>query len=389
MLIIRFLRFVKGYVSFTASGGFIERFVNLCSKNRIPLWNLKRYGDFLEADTSVKGYKIIRESAKRSGVRVSMRKKHGLPFFIRSNRKRSGILIGMSFAAVLVAFLSSMLWNISVTGNSLLTDEQILEAFYSQGVKIGAFRNDIDCSQAAYQVTRQLPELYFASVNIIGSRAEIVVSERTVKPEFPNESNPCNIVASENGTVLSVEANIGKAEIKAGDAVIKGDLLISGITENADGSENIKAARGRVFAEVEKNINTENTDFTFSTQKSEKNRQLIYILGLKIPLGFPVDEINKTSVMKSLTNGEIILPAGIISEHSFALSEELELPDDYRALFRAYKFIGDYKEIYFQSEEIISQAVSKNKKDDSVFYSGEYKIKKDIGVSKAILVDIS
>ncbi len=389
MIIIRFLRFLKGYVSFTASGGFIERFVNLCTKNRIPLWNLKRKEDYLEADTTVKGYKIIRESAKRSGVRVSIAKKHGLPFFMRSYRKRAGILAGLAFACLLVAFLSSMVWSISVSGNLELTDEEILEAFGENGVKIGAFKFKIDCEDVAYNVTRRLPQLSFASVNIIGSRAEIVVNERSEKPDFPDDSEPCDIISSENGTVARIEANIGEAQIKVGDAVVKGDLLISGITENADASENLQAARGKVIAKVKKKITTENTDFSFHTQKAEKNRNLLYILGLEIPLGPSVGKENASRLTQKLTNGEIELPVGIIKEHSYSLSDETPLPDKYKSLLCAKNYCEIYRNIFLQSEEIISQLVTENKKDGFAYFSGECLVKKDIGIRKAILVDIS
>ena len=389
MIIIRILRFLRGYVSFTASGGFIERFVNLCTKNRIPLWNLKRKEDYLRADTTVKGYKIIRESAKRSGVRVSITKKHGLPFFMRAYRKRAGILIGFGFACLLVAFLSSMIWSISVSGNIELTDEQILEAFYENGVRIGEFKAKIDCEEAAYNVTRALPSLSFASVNIIGSRAEIVVNERSEKPSFPDNSKPCNIISAENGTVVSIDANIGRAEIEVGDAVVKGDLLISGITENADGSENLMAARGKVFASVRKKINTNNLDFSFRTQKAEKNRRLVYILGVEIPVGLPVGEKNASRFIQKLTNGEIELPLGIVKEHSYELSDKVTLPEEYRPLYCAKAYCENYRDIFLQSEEIISQLVTENKNNGITYFSGEYQVKKDIGVRKAILVDIS
>ena len=39
MFIVRFLRFVCGYVRFQVAGVFIERFLNLASRNGINLWN--------------------------------------------------------------------------------------------------------------------------------------------------------------------------------------------------------------------------------------------------------------------------------------------------------------------------------------------------------------
>lgn len=389
MLIVRIIRFLTGYVSFTATGGFIERFVNLCTKNKIPLWNLKRRDDFLKADTTVNGYKNIRESAKRSGVRVSIEQKHGLPFFMHKYRKRCGILAGMGFAILVTLLLSSMIWTINVSGNTELTDEQVIEAFYETGVKIGALKSKIDCTECAFQVTRKLPELTFASVNIIGSRAEIVVNERSTKPDFLDNSKPSNIVSTDDGVILSIDANIGKAEIKAGDAVLKGDLLISGITQNADGSENLKCAKGKVFAKVKKQIDTKNTDFIFRTQKSIEKCLYIYLLGLKIPLGATTDKNTSFYSTEFLTNGDITLPIGIVKSNYFTLEDENELPEKYKSLYCARCFSEKYRELYQHSEQILSQTMEHNKIDGYISFFGEYEIKKDIGVNQAILVDIS
>ena len=40
MSIIRFLRFIFGYVEFCAEGGFPERFINLCSVYHVRLWDV-------------------------------------------------------------------------------------------------------------------------------------------------------------------------------------------------------------------------------------------------------------------------------------------------------------------------------------------------------------
>ena len=41
MLVLKFLRFLSGYVSLIAEGGFPERFINLCRLRGILLWELR------------------------------------------------------------------------------------------------------------------------------------------------------------------------------------------------------------------------------------------------------------------------------------------------------------------------------------------------------------
>ncbi|MBQ9553290.1 MAG: sporulation protein YqfD, partial [Clostridia bacterium] len=69
MIFVRFLRLLAGWVSFRVSGGFPERFINLCSRENIPLWNLKNEGGALSAATTIAGYRHLRSCAVRSGMR--------------------------------------------------------------------------------------------------------------------------------------------------------------------------------------------------------------------------------------------------------------------------------------------------------------------------------
>ena len=109
MLIIKLIRFLLGYVSFSATGGFAERFVNLCTNKRIPLWNMKKVGNVLYGETTVEGYKAIRQSAYRSGMKMKLERKRGLPFFLNNNVKRKGIAIGF-LASMAIVFLGVLLW---------------------------------------------------------------------------------------------------------------------------------------------------------------------------------------------------------------------------------------------------------------------------------------
>lgn len=371
-----------GYVSFTATGGFTERFVNLCTFKKIPLWNMKKQGDVFYAETTVDGYKNIRQSAYRSGVKMKLEGKHGLPFFMNSNRRRRGILIGLAVSAVIVFFLSTMIWSISVEGNKDLSEAEVLSVFEQLGVKKGVFRKSIRASEVADEAEKLLPELLWASVNIKGSRVEIVVCERTDAPEFPDNETPCNIVASEDGVIVAIQANIGVEAVKAGDAVVKGDLLISGVTQNLDLTENLKSARGNVTASVKRSIAADCADKTFLTQSAEKSRYTLYILGIKIPLGLRVGEENYHRDESYLTNGKITLPVGIITEHSFLTENETVLPEQYRQLYNADMFSKSYYEIYTQSK-IISEIFSVS---ESGFYS-EITAQKDIGLRQQIFVE--
>lgn len=66
MFIVRFLRFVCGYVRFQVTGVFIERFLNLASRNGINLWDGTKTETQYTGHTLMKHYKKLRPFAEKN-----------------------------------------------------------------------------------------------------------------------------------------------------------------------------------------------------------------------------------------------------------------------------------------------------------------------------------
>ena len=127
-MIIKLLRLLFGYIEFQATDGFPERFLNLCNINGITLWNVQNDGVKVEACTPIKAYKNIRKPAHKSGMKVKIIRKRGLPFFAKYNKARVGVLVGGVVSVVLLFLSSCVLWDVEVTGNTKMKSEQLLES---------------------------------------------------------------------------------------------------------------------------------------------------------------------------------------------------------------------------------------------------------------------
>ena len=68
MFIIRILRLFRGYVTFVASGGFFERFLNLVSKRNISLWDMQTTPEEITGKVYAKDYKDFAKFARHSIV---------------------------------------------------------------------------------------------------------------------------------------------------------------------------------------------------------------------------------------------------------------------------------------------------------------------------------
>ena len=323
MFLIRLIRFLRGYVIFTCSGGFPERFINLCSLNGISLWDVKSSGGIITAKTSIRCYKSIRPCVKKSGMRIRLLKKSGFPFFIKPYTERKGIAVGIAVSAVMLIFLCSCVWTIDVTGNERFTKEQILSIAESYGIYPGAFRKNIDPKEIKTDIKSQFKDISWFAVNINGAHVSLEVTESTGSDEINDFTAPCNIISGIDGELLSLEAHEGTPAIKTGNAVTKGDLLISGVMEKTDGTPYFVHARGTAVIRTNRNISLSvphNT--TVRRFRDVKKYYTISILSLDIPLGFRKSTENQIRRHNMLDFRNTVLPVGIITDTQFLHAEE-------------------------------------------------------------------
>ena len=286
MLVLKFFRFIFGYVGFNAKGGFPERFINLCRLNGINLWNLKSENSVIYACTDCAGYKRIRSVAKKSGMRVRMNKKYGLPFFLNRHSHRSGIIAGVCFCIATICILSTRIWSIDVTGNVRVPAEEITGVFEELGVRKGASSDRIDIRSVEIAALQKLPELSWLNINIDGSAARIEVRETEMNDENIGNGEPSDIVAARDGQIVILRPFNGTQEQKIGNPVLKGDLLISGIEENRDLTVSFCKASGYVVARTNRSIAIEQKS-KIKAEKvvSQKDTYILDFLIFSIPFG--------------------------------------------------------------------------------------------------------
>ncbi len=325
MIFFRLLRFFFGSVDFTACNGFPERFINICALRKIPLRDLKCCNGVLSGNTTIRGYKEMRPAAKKSGMCMRIKRKRGLPFFTRANKKRAGFLAGFILLVLSVSLLSSVIWSIDVVGNEKISDEEILEIFEDLGVHIGAAKISLNVESILDTVLESTDRITWASLNIDGSSAIIEVRERLVPSRKIQDEAPCNVVASCDGQIEILEAFNGTAEIAVGDGVQRGDLLVSGVIENKDLSSSLCHADAYVVAMTEHKFIAEGMSTrTVKKITDEKTQYTLCFLWFKIPIGIHRAQPEEYTVYESskwlCANGKK-LPLGISRRQFIRLTE--------------------------------------------------------------------
>lgn len=377
MLLLKFLRFISGYVSFSARGGFPERFINLCRLNRINLWELKSVNSVICACTDCSGYKKLRKAAKKSGMRVRIEKKHGLPFFLNRHSHRAGVLAGMCFCAAVICILSTRVWSVDVVGNVNVPEEQIVEVFEGLGVKRGVSGNKVDIIAVENAALQQIDELSWVNINFNGCAAVIEVREREKIPDV-QEEKPSEIVAARDGQIVILRPFNGTQEQKIGNAVLKGDLLISGIRENRDLTVSFCRAKGYVVARTNRKLDCEvKKEFTAEKSVAGRNSYVLEFLNFSIPLGKSSEKFYAEKTELKI-NG-VTLPFALI-RRSEAVKESVavKLTDEQAQLLAGLRFFEQCSE-EFRYLKTESEKITADTQQDGCTFSGEFVCIENIG----------
>ena len=388
-MIIKLLRLILGYVEFQASGGFPERFLNLCNINGITLWDVQNDGVKVKACTPVRAYRNIRKSAHKSGMKVRIVRKRGLPFFVKYNKARVGILVGAIVSVVFLAFSSCVLWDIEVTGNTKIKSEQLLDSLYEYNVRVGSVKSKIDTKSVEAELLKEYPQLSWASVNIFGMKAVLEVKENKDMPEIIDDNIPMNIVAKKDGRIVSVNGYNGTNVVKENDFVLTGDLLISGIKTNQDGSERLVRAKGKVFAETTTNISEKVCRIQEVQVLNEADiRYKIYLLGVQIPIGLKCKGEMIYSDKKLLKGDSTMLPLGVMWEVSYVLSHEsIELTEGQAEMLSLLEIVRKKRNEFSGEYEILKTKYEKKVTEKGIVIENKVVAKENIALERELFIE--
>ena len=220
--------FLRGYVAVEVAGSSVERFLNLAAHRGIYIWDVCQVKHGVRMHCSIKGFRMLRDCAKKTKCRLRIVQREGVPFVMHRYRRRKILVGGAAFFILFLYAMSSFIWHIDVRGNDRVSSEDILQFGYANGLRIGAFKHFVDHRALARQLLFEFSDIGWADVYTRGTRTTITVSE--IIPEQPRISRdtPCHIVASRDGLITSIATSAGMPKVRQNDVVREGDILVSG-----------------------------------------------------------------------------------------------------------------------------------------------------------------
>lgn len=370
------------------SGDDITRFINLCAAEKLSVFNIHKKNDKLYAGVYLSSLKRLINLARGLGLEVGIIKEYGIPVFLQKYRKRVGAVLGIIIFALVIFGTQNFIWTVDASGNSSITNEQLLSAVSDAGVGFGTLKRKVNYENIKTYLMTRFDNISWVAVNIIGTKLHIIINEGDKAPEIhSNTDEPCNIVAKKDGIITDMVVHMGQKEVKPGDVVVAGDLLVNGIMEDKHGNCLYRKASAKIYAR---------TEFTkqFVVNLAVKQRGRIVERGslYSLKLGqtiFPLFHKNNdapysTEKISSAALFGITLPVELYSKNYFEYEESDVMMSEHNAI----KIAGYLREIYekdkLRNAQILSRKEKITKKDGRIIYSVDYICNENIAKSEKI-----
>ena len=251
MVIKKIINYIYGYLRIVVEGYYIERFMNICRNRNYMMWNIKKINDVqLALNIEIKNFKEICQIAKKTQCKVKIKAKKGLPFLLNKYKKRKLFVVFLILVIAVIFFSSHFVWNIEIIEENGLAIENIMEDIQKAGLTIGSWKNDIDTKEIINKVRLERNDIAWIGIELKGTNAIVRLVKANEKPEIVDEDEYCNIVSDKNGVITKINAQDGTANVKIGDTVSAGDVLINGWMEGKYTGIRYVHAKGEIEARV-------------------------------------------------------------------------------------------------------------------------------------------
>ena len=234
--------YIRGTAVISVTGEETVRFLSLCANHGIEMKDVIRIScSEIRCRICSRDFRMRRQIRRKTGVRIQIRKKQGMPFFLLKNRKRKAFFIGTLAAAGILYLLSSRIWTIHIQGNHRNSTPMVREWLRKNGLHEGIQKSRINCFKVAEQVRADFPDITWVSVKIHGSRLEVTMKEGLLQKAVSGleDQGACDLVAGRSGIIEKIITRSGVPLVQEGNHCSKGDILVSGKLELRDDSQEV------------------------------------------------------------------------------------------------------------------------------------------------------
>lgn len=229
---LHWIQYIRGYVTIKVWGYSVERLLNLCGNHDILVWGIEDHGDYHTMHISIDGFFALKPLLKKTGTRVAVLHRYGLPFFMSKMLARKIFVAGLLCCILFWALSSRFIWDIRIEGNLSLTEDVLLDYLKERGIHTAMKKSELQIEPLEQALREDYELITWTSARLRGSTLLIRIKENDMpvyeaKEEKENTSG-VDLTAAKDGVVTYIITRKGVPLAAKGQSVQAGDVLVSG-----------------------------------------------------------------------------------------------------------------------------------------------------------------
>ena len=303
---------------------------------------------------------------------------------IKGLQHRTVLLIGILMLTFLTCFLPTRVLFVRVKGNTTIPTSKIIDVGKSCGIDFAASRRDVRSEEVKNRMIAQLPQLDWVGINTYGCVAEISVQEGVSQESPEIQPAVASIIASRDGVILSCTTLQGTQICHPGQAVSKGQLLVSGYTDCGIYIQGTHA-KGDVLAATTHELRVKSANTIHRRYNATLNKRQFYLtIGNNLIKFYKDSGIPTTSCVKIKKEYPLTLPGGfvlpicLVEEHITYYEAGLEEIEPHWAVEYGRKYLNSQ----MIAGKIISEEIQSTCIEGVTSYEGKFFCTEMIGQIK-------
>ena len=302
--------------------------------------------------------------------------------------KRPILIFGGTLVLLLTFYLPTKILFVSVSGNERIPHRAILAAASEGGVSFGATRREIRSEKVKNQLLSALPELKWVGVNTTGCVAKISVRERAVTEKRDDQSMVTSLVASCDGIIREMTVTSGSPICRVGQAVTKGQLLVSGYSDCGRCIYGIRA-EAEIYAQTRHTLRVSTlTEVAKKVAATNVNRKYGLLLGKKRINFYKGSGICDATCDRMYMEYPLTLPGGFQLPVTLTVQEEIDYETELVNVeqHRLEPMLDQFARTYLERHMIAGQVGEGNyqitESDGTLHLTGQYVCDEMIGQTR-------
>ncbi len=353
----------------------------------------------LEVTLSLPDFFRLIPYLRRYQIRIRLKRKQGMPFWIRKIKKRVYFYIGFLLFIVLLFVLSSFIWQIEIVGAETIPHEQVYGVLQKEGIFKGQLKFRLPKEKEIQErLLKSFSQASWIGFQLEGTRAIVtIVMKKQIEEQSEDQKDegPVDLIAGKDALVVDMQIQRGRAVVGLNEVVQKGDLLVSGKYGDPlqETDDQIVGAKGKVLGEVWYEAEVA---VPFLVHRKEytgrRDRKTHFFVGTKVlhnPFKKSLDlkQYETTQTMRSFYLGNWKMPFGLVDEERLEMNLLKYRRTFSEAVQLAKQSAKDEMISYLDADgKIINEKVLHQRVDNGkVYLKIHFDVVENIAVSQPIL----